>query len=423
MRAYVEENGRSSAGGGGIKLVGILATTAAAGQPLSYENRHRVVDDDHDDDDDDGEDTHGNERYSEQIAGCCAHDGIAYEAWRVPPTRDAVERAIRIANDRTDVHGILVFYPISDRLLDRDDDDDDDVVVEAASATSTPSPSSSCRRRRTYKDRETGVYYRSMDDYFRDLVAREKDVEGYRGGGSRTMRGAAENEGGEDVVARTECGAGDHRPGEDDGCRDDAKPTPEGGPGPVYPCTALAVFKILESFRSPLSRGGGVPPPTSVPTGAGAVDDGRRGRCYEGATVTIINRSAVLGLPLAAMMSRMAGATVHSVDVDSVLTFRPDGGVHRAGASSAAAVERCVGMSSVIVSGVPSASFRVPTEWIPENATVINVAAGRSNFDEGTLSGEDGSRRGVTYVPHVGRVTVAALEYNLMSLHKKYNST
>ncbi len=35
--------------------------------------------------------------------------------------------------------------------------------------------------------------------------------------------------------------------------------------------------------------------------------------------MTIINRSEVLGLPLAAMLSRMAGATVYSVDVDYVL--------------------------------------------------------------------------------------------------------
>ena len=112
--------------------------------------------------------------------------------------------------------------------------------------------------------------------------------------------------------------------------------------------------------------------------------------------MTIINRSEDLGLPLAAMLSRMAGATVYSVDVDSVLRFRPDGRVRRVGASSASAVERCVGMSTVIVSGVPSASFKVPTEWIPENATVFDIAAGRSNFDEGTLLGDDAPRQGVT---------------------------
>ncbi len=67
------------------------------------------------------------------------------------------------------------------------------------------------------------------------------------------------------------------------------------------------------------------------------------------------------------------------------------------GALSASAVERCVGMSTVIVSGVPSASFRVPTEWIPENATVFDIAAGRSNFNEGTLLGDDASHRGMTH--------------------------
>jgi len=218
---------------------------------------------------------------------------------------------------------------------------------------------------------------------------------------------------------------------DDDNCDDDdAKPTPEEDESEhvIYPCTALAVYKILESLRSSSSRGAGVAQSSSMPTGgAGAFDEGRSGRCYEGATMTIINRSEVLGLPLAAMMSRMAGATVYSVDANSVLVFRPDGKVRRAGASSPAAIERCVGMSSVIVSGVPASAsfFGVPTEWIPENATAINVAAGRSNFDEGTLLyGDDASRhRGVTYIPHVGRVTVAALEYNLMRLHKKYNST
>jgi hypothetical protein len=80
--------------------------------------------------------------------------------------------------------------------------------------------------------------------------------------------------------------------------------------------------------------------------------------------MTIINRSEHLSLPLAVMLSRMEGATVYSVDVDSVLRFRPDGRVRRMGASSASAVVRCIGMSTVIVSGVPSASFRIPTDGV-----------------------------------------------------------
>jgi hypothetical protein len=204
--------------------------------------------------------------------------------------------------------------------------------------------------------------------------------------------GRCEAIGGEQHDKRRGADAGDY-PEEDDR-KDDAKPTPEEAEesGPIYPCTALAVFKILESFCSSSSAGGGVSPSPTP-----AVVGGRRGRRHEGATMTIINRSEDLGLPLAAMLSRMAGATVYSVDVDSVLRFRPDGRVRRVGASSASAVERCVGISTVIVSGVPSASFRIPTEWIPENAMVFNIATGRSNFDEGTLLGDDASRRGVTH--------------------------
>jgi hypothetical protein len=155
--------------------------------------------------------------------------------------------------------------------------------------------------------------------------------------------------------------AGDYP--EDNNRNDDAKPTPEKAEesGPIYPCTALAVFKILESFHSSLSARGGV---LSLPTPAvvSAIDGGRRGQCHEGATMTIINRLEDLGLLLAAMLSRMAGVTVYSIDVDSVLQFRPDGRVRHVGASSTSAVKRCVGMSTVIVSSVPSTSFRIPSE-------------------------------------------------------------
>jgi 5,10-methylene-tetrahydrofolate dehydrogenase/methenyl tetrahydrofolate cyclohydrolase len=88
--------------------------------------------------------------------------------------------------------------------------------------------------------------------------------------------------------------------------------------GPIYPCNALAVFKILELFRSSLSSGGGVLP-LLTPAVVSTVNGGRHGQHHEDATMTIINKSEVLGLSLAVMLSRMAGATVYSVDVDSVL--------------------------------------------------------------------------------------------------------
>jgi hypothetical protein len=78
--------------------------------------------------------------------------------------------------------------------------------------------------------------------------------------------------------------------------------------------------------------------------------------------MTIINQLEVLGLPLAVMLLRIVGATVYSVNVDLVLQFWPDDEVWCVGASSATAVKRCIGMMLVIVSGVPSTSFRVPTQ-------------------------------------------------------------
>ncbi len=184
---------------------------------------------------------------------------------------------------------------------------------------------------------------------------------------------------------------------EDNNHNNDAKPTPEEAEesGRIYPCTALAVFKILELFCSSSSSGGGVSP-SLTPAVVGAVDGGWRGQRHKGRTMTIINRPEVLGLPLAAMLSRMAGAMAYSIDVDSVLRFRPDGRVRCMGTLSVLAVERCTGMLTVTVSGMPSASFRIPMEWILENATVFDIAVGRNNFDEGTLLDNNASRRGVT---------------------------
>ena len=125
--------------------------------------------------------------------------------------------------------------------------------------------------------------------------------------------------------------------------------------------------------------------------------------------MTIINRSEVLGLPLATMLSNQA-ATVYSVDKNSILQFQSDGKIRREHAT--VTLEQCVRNSSVIVSGVPSDDFTIPTDWISDDAIVINVA-NVSNFDEATLL--------IAYVPHVGRVTVAALGSNLICLHRNYH--
>ena len=72
--------------------------------------------------------------------------------------------------------------------------------------------------------------------------------------------------------------------------------------GPIYPCTALAVYKILESFHH-----------KSIDDDDDIASDGVK--LFDNTTVTIINRSEVLGLPLATMLSNQ-GATVYSINID-----------------------------------------------------------------------------------------------------------
>eukprot|EP00804_Cyclotella_cryptica_P002026 CCRYP_007424-RA/>CCRYP_007424-RA protein AED:0.35 eAED:0.35 QI:0/-1/0/1/-1/1/1/0/521 len=348
-----------------IKLVGILATTS----------RHQGCHEENS-----GIDRHGNETYSEQISAICAADGILYEPWRVPPTQVALERAIHHANERLDVHGILVFYPVFDKLIDEEYRS----VGNNGRQTSTRGP---------MKCEVTGVYYKSMDDYFRDLVLPEKDVEGYHRKSLRVRNPECRNE---DEQLILECASPMNSTHTGHAKEDNY--------GPIYPCTALAVFRILESFLT-----------TNSPTDGSAH---RLSKCsaFANMTMTIINRSEVFGLPLATMLSNQ-GATIYSVDKNSILQFQPDGKIRRQ--HSTVTIKQCTRRSSVIVSGVPSEDFTIPTDWIPDHAIVINVA-NVCNFDEGTLLTE---KEGITYVPHVGRVTVAALESNLICLHRNYHSS
>mmetsp|Transcript_10789 Transcript_10789/g.26090 ORF Transcript_10789/g.26090 Transcript_10789/m.26090 type:complete len:138 (-) Transcript_10789:344-757(-) len=73
--------------------------------------------------------------------------------------------------------------------------------------------------------------------------------------------------------------------------------------------------------------------------------------------------------------------------------------------------------SSIVVTGVPTKAYRMPTEWIQPNTTVVNVASFK-NVDEESLL----KVPGVVYVPMVGKVTVAMLERNLMRLYEQFHS-
>lgn len=161
----------------------------------------------------------------------------------------------------------------------------------------------------------------------------------------------------------------------------------------VLPCTPLAVVKFLEHLGTY---------DTSLPAGDRLSQK----------TVTIVNRSEVLGRPLAAMLAN-DGATVNSIDIDSTYIFK-QGKLLQCTAST----EELVRQSDVVVLGVPVATYKLDASWVEEGAIVINVSF-HKNVDEETLLA---TRPGVTYVPAVGQVTISMLERNLLRCYSNFNT-
>ena len=312
-----------------IKLVGILATAPSIvdiGDTNPFEN--------------------DSELYSERIAKTCAEDGIDYEVWRCPATSSpqGIQDMIRQGNANPHIDGILVFYPIF---------------------TNT-------REKGPYKNQLQGVYYKTHDCHFRDMVAIEKDVEGLRGTkwyhNQRRLR--------------------IHPPGQT------TQPL-------VYPCTARSVEAILEHCHSSSS---------SSPTVAWDEDTvTASSSCWQGLTVSIVNRSEIVGRPLAAMLSSK-GATVYSIDESStVLKFWPWGErLQRCHMT----LPECLSESNILVTGVPHEDFQIPVSDIPQHTTVVNVSEFPNVNEEELIHRTD-----ITYIPQVGKVTVAILEENLILLH------
>ncbi|PKI85334.1 methylenetetrahydrofolate dehydrogenase (NAD(+)) [Malassezia vespertilionis] len=191
---------------------------------------------------------------------------------------------------------------------------------------------------------------------------------------------------------------------------------PAGFAKSILPCTPLAVVKCLEA--------------------AGLYDTHLPyGDRLQGKNITVINRSEVVGRPLAALLAN-DGARVFSVDIDSIVEFskRPDDeGKQGLGFSKSKVVveahkqntsarlrsahlvspctykdaESCVRVSDVVIGGVPSASYKVPTAWIKEGATCVNFSS-EKNFESNVRS------RAAQYLPAIGKMTVAMLQRNLL---------
>jgi methylenetetrahydrofolate dehydrogenase (NAD+) len=160
----------------------------------------------------------------------------------------------------------------------------------------------------------------------------------------------------------------------------------------ILPCTPLAVIKILEYLRIYN---------TILPYG---------NRLY-GRTVTVINRSEVVGRPLAALLAN-DGACVYSVDIADVQQFHRGEGLrkrrHEVVEKPGWTLKDCLPLSDVVISGVPGDKYKVPVELLREGAVCINFSSER-NFDSAKVK-----EKASIYVPAIGKVTIVVLLRNLL---------
>jgi methylenetetrahydrofolate dehydrogenase (NAD+) len=130
-----------------------------------------------------------------------------------------------------------------------------------------------------------------------------------------------------------------------------------------------------------------------------------------GRTITVINRSEVVGRPLAALLAN-DGAKVYSVDIDGVQLFTRGKGIknhkHEVHEQQGWTVKDCLPLSDVVISGVPGSSYKVDTNFIRDGAHCINFSSDK-NFDATTVK-----EHAAFYVPAIGKVTIAVLLRNLL---------
>ncbi|EFA79897.1 methylenetetrahydrofolate dehydrogenase NAD+ [Heterostelium album PN500] len=159
----------------------------------------------------------------------------------------------------------------------------------------------------------------------------------------------------------------------------------------VIPCTPLAMVKIIDHL--------------------GIYDKSLpMGEHLKGKNVTIVNRSEIVGRPLAAMLAN-DGAFVYSVDISGVICFQAG---KRQGTikmtETTVTRDEAIQKSDILILGVPSPKFKIDESLIPEGAVVINFA--------GCLNVEESVESKTILVPTIGKVTIAMLERNLLRLYQ-----
>ncbi len=157
----------------------------------------------------------------------------------------------------------------------------------------------------------------------------------------------------------------------------------------ILPCTPLAIIKLLEQTEA--YRPFGLP--------------------FGGQTITIFNRSEVVGKPLAYMLSN-DGARVFSFDVSGGVVIdgsdKPEVAISRADA---------LRQSDVVITGVPSKQFELV------RASELKPGAVCLNFSSFQNFAADAQEAAQLYIPRVGTMTVAMCIRNALQLYRNYHRT
>lgn len=117
----------------------------------------------------------------------------------------------------------------------------------------------------------------------------------------------------------------------------------------ILPCTPLAIIKILEYigvYNSILPYGN---------------------RLF-GRTITVVNRSEIVGRPLAALLAN-DGASVYSVDIDGIQHYTRGEGIkmkRHHSVDTELKLEEVVPKSDVVITGVPTKSYKFPVNLLKE---------------------------------------------------------
>ena len=114
------------------------------------------------------------------------------------------------------------------------------------------------------------------------------------------------------------------------------------------------------------------------------------------------------------------GATVYSVDINNIQQFTRGDDLleQRHKVIDLDSKEHTLGslapQCDVIITGVPSESYKFPTNYVRNGAVVINFSSNK-NFND------DVKQKAGLYVPSIGKVTIAMLLRNLIRLIKNKN--